>query len=109
MKMKTLSSKDKFILIFAVCVLFTAGAAFLFKLIEFSYTIGSGQAVDFAIIPVAMYLTVAAGFVCMFIWAYLSGHFKDLEGPATRMLEMDEEFEREEKERASRDGHISKT
>ena len=42
------------------------------------------------------YLLVAAGFACMFLWAYFKGHFRDLEAPKYRMLEMQREIDRGE-------------
>ncbi len=90
--------KHRFVLFFSVFVLISGGAAFSFELIEFIYTIGSGQAVDFAILPVATYLTVAAGFLCLLVRAYLTGQFKDLEGPKHRMLELEEKWDRAERE-----------
>ena len=76
----------------------TAGTAFVMKLIEFFATAtrsGSDALASF-LIPVLNYLLVAAGFFCLFLWAYFSGQFRDLEAPKHRMLEMQREFDRQE-------------
>jgi nitrogen fixation-related uncharacterized protein len=87
-----------FIWIFSVAMVLTAGTAFVFKLIEFIHTALLPGPMAFAsfLIPVLNYLIVAAGFALLFLWAYFSGHFRDLEGPKYRMLEMQEEIDRQE-------------
>src|SRR6187551_3366672 len=69
-----------FLWVFSVVLVLTAGTAFLFKLIEFVYTAihGSGALTSF-LIPVMNYLIVAAGFACLFVWAYLRGQFHNVE------------------------------
>ncbi|MCB1036239.1 MAG: cbb3-type cytochrome oxidase assembly protein [Acidobacteria bacterium] len=77
-----------------------AGSAFIFKLIEFyttATTSGPGALACF-LIPVLNYLLVAAGFFCLFLWAYFSGEFRDMEAAKYRMLEMQLQFDRQEKE-----------
>ena len=90
----------RFLWVFSVTMVLTAGTAFIFKLIEFFLTAtreGPGALASF-LIPVLNYLMVAAGFFCLFLWAYLSGQFRDLEAPKYRMLEMQREFDRLEYE-----------
>jgi cbb3-type cytochrome oxidase maturation protein len=76
----------------------TAGTAFLFKLIEFFVTATSQGADALAsfLIPVLNYLLVAAGFLCLFLWAYSSGQFRDVEHAKYRMLELQQEIDRQE-------------
>lgn len=84
-----------FVRVFSVILLLTAGIAFIFKLIEFAYTAttkGSDALASF-LIPVLNYLIIAAGFFCLFIWAYVTGQFRDVEGPKYRMLEMQREID----------------
>lgn len=85
-----------FLWIFSIAMVVTAGTAFLFKLIEFFHTATShgSDALASFLIPVLNYLLVAAGFFCLFLWAYLSGQFRDIEAPKYRMLEIEAEFER---------------
>ncbi len=89
-------ARNLFLWIFSIAMIVTAGTAFVFKLIEFVYTaLNSGPgALSSFLIPVLTYLLVAAGFACLFLWAYVTGQFKDVEGPKYRMLELNEEWER---------------
>ena len=88
----------RFLWVFSIAMVLTAGSAFVMKLIEFFATAtrsGSDALASF-LIPVLNYLLVAAGFFCLFLWAYFTGQFRDLEGPKHRMLEMQREFDRQE-------------
>ena len=88
----------RFLWIFSVAMVLIAGTAFIFKLIEFitTATTHGPEALGSFLIPVLNYLMVAAGFFCLFLWAYFSGQFRDLEAPKYRMLEMQEQFDRQE-------------
>lgn len=89
----------RFIWTFSVVLVLVAGSAFVFKLIEFVATAtaqGAGALASF-LIPVLNYLLVAAGFFCLFLWAYASGQFRDLEAAKHRMLELDAAIERQER------------
>ncbi len=87
-----------FLWVFSVIMVLAAGIAFLFKLIEFFYTAtkSGSDALGSFLIPVLTYLTVAAGFACMFVWAYLTGQFRNVERTKMRMLEMQYEIDRSE-------------
>jgi cbb3-type cytochrome oxidase maturation protein len=87
-----------FLWIFSGTLVLTAGTAFLFKLIEFIYTATThgSQALASFLIPVLNYLMVAAGFMFLFLWAYSTGQFRDVEGTKYRMLAMQEEIDRSE-------------
>jgi nitrogen fixation-related uncharacterized protein len=102
-----------FLWVFSATMVLTAGSAFVFKLIEFLYsfsiarnTVPGGDGVRpgfmFAISPLVNYLIVAAGFACLFLWAFLSGQFRDIEGPKYRMLELQRQFDRAEAEAGRR-------
>jgi cbb3-type cytochrome oxidase maturation protein len=52
------------------------------------------------LIPVMNYLLVAAGFLCLFLWAYFTGQYRDVEGPKYRMLEMQHEIDRQDGSRS---------
>ena len=87
-----------FLWAFSIAMVVTAGTAFVMKLIEFfsTATRSGGDALTSFLIPVLNYLLVAAGFFCLFLWAYFSGQFRDLEAPKFRMLEMQAEIDRQE-------------
>ena len=87
-----------FLWAFSVTLVLVAGSAFFMKLIEFfniATTDGSDALASF-LIPVLNYLLVAAGFFCLFLWAYLSGQFRDIEAAKYRMLELHWEIEQQE-------------
>jgi cbb3-type cytochrome oxidase maturation protein len=73
-----------------------AGGSFVYKIIEIVSTVPKGDAPGFAVIQVVTYLLVAVGFFFLFLWSFLKGDFKDLEGPKYRMLEREEELRRRE-------------
>lgn len=87
-------SINRFVLIFGIFMVLVAGSGFLMKLIEFTTIFFSDEPLKFAFLPVMTYLMVAAGFACLFIWAYVKGQFKDIEGPKYRMLQMQDEIDR---------------
>ncbi len=84
-----IAARDWFLWLFSVVLIATAGTAFVFKLIEFFLTATRDGAESMAsfLIPVLNYLLVAAGFGCLFFWSMVRGQFKNVEDPATRMLE----------------------
>jgi cbb3-type cytochrome oxidase maturation protein len=88
--------RRRFLWLFSIAMVVTAGTAFVFKLIEFFHTAtrGGPDAMGSFLIPVLNYLLVAGGFACLFLWAYLTGQFRDVEGPKYRMLQMQEQFDR---------------
>ena len=87
-----------FLWIFGPAVIIVAGTAFIFKLTEFIVVATSDgpDALASFLIPVMNYLLVAAGFLCLFFWAYFTGQFKDVEAPKYRMLEMQREIDERE-------------
>lgn len=89
-----------FLWLFSVAMVLTAGTAFVMKLYEFFYTAthGGSDALASFLIPVLNYLLVAAGFFSLFLWAYLTGQFRDLEAPKYRMLEIQREIDAREAE-----------
>jgi len=91
-----------FLWIFGPTVIIVAGIAFIFKLTEFIYvaTNDGPDSMGTFLIPVMNYLLVAAGFLCMFFWAYITGQYRDVEAPKYRMLEMQAEIDREDAARS---------
>jgi nitrogen fixation-related uncharacterized protein len=88
----------RFLWIFSVTLVLVAGTAFVFKLLEFFFTATTQgpQALASFLIPVLNYLLVAAGFFCLFLWAYSTGQFRDMEAAKYRMLELQREIDRAE-------------
>src|SRR5690349_7208995 len=71
-----------------------AGVAFVYKVAEFLFTLGSTEVQGFADVPVTVYFVVATGWLCLLVWCFLSGKFVDLERSKYEMLELEEEYER---------------
>ncbi len=78
-------------MIFGVAV---AGIAFVYKIAEFIFTLNSDAVQGFADVPVTIYFVVAAGWLCLLVWCFLSGKFTNVEEPKFEMLRMEEEYER---------------
>jgi hypothetical protein len=96
----------RFVWGFGVAMVLVAGGGFGFKLFEFITVVTGDHPMNFSLLPVLTYLIVAAGYGCLFVWAYLRGQFREVEAPKLRMLEMqdriDTELRREAAARARR-------
>lgn len=88
---------NAFVGMFSLAIMFLAGGGFIFKLVEFARSIDMKNDMVFAIMPIVTYLIVASGFMCLFIWAFVTGKFADLEAAKYAMLEQEERYERAEK------------
>lgn len=86
----------RWVLLFLVGTIVLAGLGFVVKLVDFSLSWIQSDGLDFAIVPVATYLAVAGGYMCLFAWAWRRRMFEDIEGPKYRMLEMQDAFDRGE-------------
>jgi len=84
------------ILSFFVFAVTVAGCMFCYKLFAFLKTIRKDELAGFAFDPIVIYGLVAAGFLFMLGWAFLSGQFRNVEQPKYDMLERWQEQEREE-------------
>lgn len=83
-------------MIFFLVVIAAAGVAFCFKLYEFFYDLSQQEGFRFAGAHLATYLLVAGGFFLLLLFAFLSGHFADIEQPKYDILESEESHDREE-------------
>ena len=84
--------------VFFCLFVLTAGSLFVFKLSAFLSTIRKDELAGFAFDPILIYAFVALGFLCLLVWAYMSGQFRDIERPKHEMLERFEEQERHDAE-----------
>jgi len=94
--MKRKRRKEKtpmWVMVFLIGTIALAGVGFVFKLAEFIKSWVTTSGADFAIVPVATYLAVSAGYLCFFVWAFRRGMFTDIEAPKYRMLEMQDEID----------------
>jgi hypothetical protein len=74
--------------------LIATGVAFTYKMAEFIYTLTSEEVKGFADVPVTVYFVVAAGWLFLLAWCFLSGKFHDLEKSKYEMLDLEAEYER---------------
>ena len=82
------------------------GLTFCLKLYDFIQTASRGDLPGFAYATVVSYFIVTVGFLCLALWAFFRGHDPDIEEPKYRLLETEEEIDRQEAEnlRAARPG-----
>lgn len=72
-----------------------AGVAFVYKIAEFLFTLGSTEVQGFADVPVTVYFVVALGWLCLLVWCFVSGKFTDLERAKYDFLAKEAEYERQ--------------
>ena len=70
-----------------------AGGAFLNKMVEFAFTMAGGEVAGFGAVAEVTYLCGMVPLLCLTLWGVFSGHFRDIERPATRMLELHRQLE----------------
>ncbi len=85
-----MNSREKFLLYFVVFFVIIPGAISFFVKVASYFMVEVESGMSGFALPFFNYLFVAMGFVALFVWAYLKGHFKDIERPAHDMLERDE-------------------
>ena len=83
--------------VFFISAITAAGCMFVFKLFSFLKTIKRDELAGFAFDPIMVYAFVAGGFLLLLGWAFLTGQFRDVEGPKYEMLKRFEEQERAER------------
>lgn len=88
-------AKGAILLGFVAAIFLLAGGAFLNKMVHFIQTIQEDQILGFGAVAVGTYLCGMFPLLFLMLWAVLTGRFRDVEAPKYRMLELDEEIERE--------------
>ena len=71
-----------------------SGIAFVYKIAEFIFTLNGTEVQGFAEVPVTVYFIVAAGWLSLLVWCYVTKQFVDVERSKYEMLEMEAEYER---------------
>ena len=80
----------------AVGILVPCAFGFIDKFVQFVRVAGTDTDGSFALIPMANYVLVALGFLCLLMWAITNGMFRDIEAPKYNMLEREERLNRQE-------------
>jgi hypothetical protein len=83
------------IAVFAVAIV-AAGVGFCWKLFEFFEDLLAECGLHFAGAHLMIYVLVAAGFLSLLAYAFLSGHFSDIEQPKFDLMEREREYDRRE-------------
>ena len=80
-----------------VCIavgLIGAGVAFCYKIAEFLFTLNSEEVRGFADVPVTVYFAVAAGWLALLVWSFLTGKLSEVEQSKCNLIKMEEEYDR---------------
>lgn len=83
-----------FLVVFCAAVVLLAGGALVYKLTEFGMTIIKDDISGFGVVALAVYFTGMAPLLFLTLWGVCAGHFRDIERPKYRMLELDDAIER---------------
>jgi hypothetical protein len=89
-------SRVRRVALLTTTIIAMAGAGFVFKLYEFVQSLDDSAAMGFAIVPLASYFLTGAGFLMLLIWSATRGAFQDVEAPKYRMMELEQNYAREE-------------
>jgi len=81
---------------FLASVIVLGGAGFIYKFYEFFLDIAAQEGFRFAGAHLLTYLLVAGGFLLMLLYAFLNGHFADIESPKFELLEREVRLDHEE-------------
>ena len=71
-----------------------SGVAFAYKIASFIFTLTSKDFQGTFDVSVTVYFVVTAGWLCLLVWAFLTGKFKHMERAKYELLRQEEEYER---------------
>ena len=95
-----LEGKSLILFAMTIGVMVFAGLAFVHKMAEFAMTIVEHDVVGFGAVAVATYLLGMLPLLLLTLWAVATGRFRDIERPAFRMLELQDEIDAAERKGA---------
>ena len=72
-----------------------AGVAFAYKIAAFIFTLSSADFRGTFDVGITVYFVVSAGWLCVLVWAFLTGKFKKMERAKYDLLRQEEEYERQ--------------
>ena len=85
-------SKGK--MLFYALVLTIAGVGSTYRLTQFVATISKQELTGFGVVSIGTYLLGVFSILFVTLWALCKGHFRDLEAPKYRMMELNDEIDR---------------
>ena len=90
-----LSPSQRFLLRLCIALgLIGAGVAFCYKIAEFLFTLNSEEVRGFADVPVTVYFAVAAGWLALLVWSFLTGKLSEVEQTKCDVIRKEQEYER---------------
>ncbi len=88
-----MSRRDKVITYIMIFLVILPGGISFFIKVGSYFMVEVEEGMSGFALPFFNYLFVALGFVSLFVWAFLRGHFRDINRPSQEMLEMERSFE----------------
>ena len=90
-------ARHRLVLAVFLIIVATAGALFfIYKIYEFFQDMVDEAGIHFAGPHLVTYFFVALGFFLILAYAFLKGHFSEIEKPKYDMLEREERYDRED-------------
>ncbi|MEQ8276020.1 MAG: hypothetical protein RKU31_20255 [Deltaproteobacteria bacterium] len=71
-----------------------SGLAFAYKVAEFMFTMSNPEFAGSFDVPIIVYFAIAAGWLSLLVWCFMTGKFKDMERAKYEMLAREEQYER---------------
>lgn len=71
-----------------------SGLAFAYKVAEFMFTMSNPEFAGSFDVPIIVYFAIAAGWLSLLVWCFVTGKFKDMERAKYEMLAREEQYER---------------
>ena len=68
--------------------------AFAYKIAAFVWTLSSADFRGTFDVGITVYFVVSAGWLCLLVWAFLTGRLRDVERTKLEMLRQEEEYEK---------------
>lgn len=81
---------------FVVTLLLPGAIGFVDKLGMFFRVLFSSVDGGYTLVPILNYLLIAAGLLCLFVWAVTQGMFRNIEAPKYEHLEREAALDRED-------------
>lgn len=86
-------SARRWILGFFLFAIAISGVGFAWKIYEFADDLADQHGLRFAGVHLLAYAFVAAGFLSLLAYAFLKGHFRDIEEPKFDLLEKERRYD----------------
>jgi hypothetical protein len=86
---------SRLLIIYAMVVgLILSALAFAYKIATFIWTLSSPEFRGTFDVGITVYFVMSGGWLCVLVWAFLTGRFKEMEKTKLEMIRQEEEYER---------------